>query len=126
VCHAQQPSPFRAPNNVFRYTTEELLSITAQYANDKEAADPLPVSGGREVTLCSSKAVPSNVVIPDAMGDTKRRKWHPEWVAAGADYDDNNDKKVDDSNMECVMTADRPLQETPRGGLPKPHVPHQA
>jgi hypothetical protein len=72
VCDVQQPSPFQAQNNVFRYTTEELLSITAQYANGKEAADPLPISGGREVALCSSKAMPSNVVIPDAMGDTKR------------------------------------------------------
>jgi hypothetical protein len=54
----QQLLPFLAPNEVFWYTTEELLSITTQYATNKEAAKPLPIPGGREV-------VPSNIAIQD-------------------------------------------------------------
>jgi hypothetical protein len=105
---SQQPPPFWTPNDVVRYNTEELLSITAQYATNKEAARPLPIPGGREAVLNSNKAVSSSITVPatkkDAKSGKKRQKWRPQWVAATADYD-NDDKKADNSDMECVRTA---------------------
>jgi hypothetical protein len=72
ACDNRRPSEHRT--TLFRYTTEELLSITAQYAINKEATKPLPISGDREAVPCSNKAAPSNVVIQDIKGGKKRRK----------------------------------------------------
>jgi hypothetical protein len=65
----QQLPPFRAPNNISKYTTKELCSITTQYATSKGAAKPLPISGHREAVPSSSNVTPSNVIIQDAKKD---------------------------------------------------------
>jgi hypothetical protein len=52
---AQEQLPFRAPNIIFRYTTEELPSLAAQYTTSKGAATPLHVAGDREAALAVAK-----------------------------------------------------------------------
>jgi hypothetical protein len=47
VCDVQKRPCFHAPNDIARYTIEELLDITAHYATDEEATGPLPVLGDR-------------------------------------------------------------------------------
>jgi hypothetical protein len=59
----QQLPPFLAPNDIIRYTLEELLSIAAQYTTNKEVAGPLPVLGGREAVPGNSKVAPSSIAI---------------------------------------------------------------
>jgi hypothetical protein len=97
MCDARQPPSFRALNDIFRYTTKELLNITAQYATSKKAAPS------------SSKAAPSNITAQDAMKDAKggkkRRKQRPQWVATVVDYDSNDNEKANGSNKEHVTTA---------------------
>jgi hypothetical protein len=70
----QQLPPFLAPNDIIRYTLEELLSITAQYTINKEVAGPLPVPGGREAVPGNSKAAPSSIAIQGAKKDAKGGK----------------------------------------------------
>jgi hypothetical protein len=70
MCGNRRPSGHQ--NDILRYTTKELLSLTNHYANCKEAADSLPVSGGREAVSGSSKAVQSNATLQDAKGGKKR------------------------------------------------------
>jgi hypothetical protein len=73
--NAQLPPPFRAPNDFFKYTTEELLSLATQYTTSKEAVRPLPVRGGREVVpSSSSKVAPSSIIIQVAKKDIKGGK----------------------------------------------------
>jgi hypothetical protein len=43
VHYAQQLSSFWAPDDVVRYTTEELLVIAGQYTIIEEVIDPHPV-----------------------------------------------------------------------------------
>jgi hypothetical protein len=109
MCDARQPPSFRALNDIFRYTTKELLNITAQYATSKKAAKALLVPSGREAAPNSSKAAPSNITAQDAMKDAKggkkRRKQRPQWVATVVDYDSNDNEKANDSNKEHVTTA---------------------
>jgi hypothetical protein len=68
-------------NNVFKYTTEELLSIAIQYATIKEATKLLPIPGSREATLDSSNLALFDAIIQDAksgaMGGKKSHKWCP-------------------------------------------------
>jgi hypothetical protein len=45
------------------YTIEEFHSITTQNVTNKEAAELLPVSSGREVTPGSSNMAPFDVTI---------------------------------------------------------------
>jgi hypothetical protein len=59
VRDAQQPPRFRTPNDIVRYTTEELLDITAHHATNKEAVGPLLVPSGRETVPSSNRAVSS-------------------------------------------------------------------
>jgi hypothetical protein len=40
-------TPFQAPNDIVKYTTNELLDISALYTNNEEAVRPLLVPGGR-------------------------------------------------------------------------------
>jgi Fe-S-cluster formation regulator IscX/YfhJ len=108
--NAQEPLPFRAPNDIFRYTTKELLNITPQFTTNKVAAGPLTILGSREAVPSSSRAASSSIAIRGtkkyAKGGKKRREWHPQpqWVAATTDYDDD-DKHADNSIMECIVTA---------------------
>jgi hypothetical protein len=109
VRDAEQPPPFRAPNDVFRYTTKKLFSIAAQYTTSKQAAEPLPALSNREMTPGNSKMMSSNITIQDAKKDARggKNRWkrHPWWVAAAADYDDNDDKKADGFDMGCITAA---------------------
>jgi hypothetical protein len=54
VCDVWLPPHFRAPNDVVRYTTKELLDITAQYATDEEATGDVLDVGSREARGHSS------------------------------------------------------------------------
>jgi hypothetical protein len=86
-----------------------MLCLTAQYATNKEVATPLPVLGGREAVPDSSKVVPSNIAVQGAKKDVKggknRQKWRPQWVATIANYNDDDDKYADNSDMAHVVTA---------------------
>jgi hypothetical protein len=109
------PPCFCAPNDITRYTTEELLDIIAQYATNEEAAGATLVSGVMEVVPGSSRAMPSNIVVQgtekDAKGgDKKRQKWRARWVTVASDCNDNDDKKVKDSDKEFVMVAERGIK----------------
>jgi hypothetical protein len=79
--NVQQPPHFQAPHDIFRYTTEKLLSLAAQYTTSKEVAGPPPVLGGREAAPSSTKVTPSSIAIQgtnkDVKGGKKRRKWFP-------------------------------------------------
>jgi hypothetical protein len=77
VHNTHPPPPFRAPNDFFRYTTEGILNLAAQYATNKEATRPLPILGGKETTPDSSKAVPSSIIIQGVMKDVKgsKKRW---------------------------------------------------
>jgi hypothetical protein len=81
VPNTQQPPPFWVLNDIFRYTTEELFSIVAQYATRKEAARPHPVLGSREAVPGSNKVASSSIAVQgarkDAKGGKKRWKCHP-------------------------------------------------
>jgi hypothetical protein len=83
--------------------------MAIQYATNKEAAEPLPIPSGREVVPSSSKAAPSIIVIQgakkDAKGSKKRWKQHPQWVAATADYDDYDNNKAGNSDIQCITTT---------------------
>jgi hypothetical protein len=68
---------FRAPNDVVRDTTNELLNIAAQHASNEETAGVVLVLGDMDVNPGSSRAMPSNVTIQGAKGARKRRKRHP-------------------------------------------------
>jgi hypothetical protein len=67
VHDVQQQPHFWAPNVIIRYTIEELLDITAKYAINEEAAEPLPVLG-------NSRAVLSGKAIQDAKKTAKGGK----------------------------------------------------
>jgi hypothetical protein len=86
---------FRVVNDFFRYTTEELLSLTVKYTISKEAA--------------------SQGIVKDVMGGKKRWKRRPQWAVAttGRD-DDNNTKQADNSNMERIMTVGRSVKRHAR------------
>jgi hypothetical protein len=84
VHHALEPLHFRAPNDIVRYTTDELLDIAAQYDTNEEAAGPLPILGGRDAVLSSSQMTQSGLAVhctkKDVKGNKKRRKHRPQWV----------------------------------------------
>jgi hypothetical protein len=121
VHDAQQQPPFWAPNDIFRYTTEELLGITTQYATSKEACERIPVQGSREAVPDSNKAMPYNAAVQnskkDAKGGKKRRKRCPQGVTTVADNDNNNDMKVDDIDMKCITTAVRNCKRQARPSI---------
>jgi hypothetical protein len=81
VCDVQQPLPFWALNNIFRYTTEELCNIAGQYVMRKETAKLLPIPGSKEATPCSNNMAPSAAAVQNAKkgikGGKKRRKRCP-------------------------------------------------
>jgi hypothetical protein len=58
------------------------------------------------------------------MGGKKRHKQHPQGATTTVDYDDGSGRNACSSGMGCIVTAVH--REAPRGGLPKPRVPHQA
>jgi hypothetical protein len=91
---AEQPPPFQALNDIFRYTTEELCSVAAQYATSNEAAELHPAPGSREVTPNNSKE-----------GGKKRRKQCPQWVTVTTDYNDSIHEKADGSGVGHVETT---------------------
>jgi hypothetical protein len=109
VRDVQQPPYFRAPNDVVRYTTEELLDIAAQYAANEEVAGTPPIPGGRKPIHDSRRAAPSNIVIQgakkDAKGSKKRQKRCPQWIAVTAGYGDDDGKKEDSSDKEYITAA---------------------
>jgi hypothetical protein len=91
----------RANNDIFRYTIEELCSITTTYTTTSEAAGFHHPPGSREVA--------SDVAIHSARegteGDKRRRKQRPQGATTMADYDDNDNGKAGGSGMGHVMTA---------------------
>jgi hypothetical protein len=70
--------PFQAPNNIFRYTTEEPHGVTAQHATSDEAAKLCPAPCSRKATPSSGKEASSDIAIQDievgTKGDKKRHK----------------------------------------------------
>jgi hypothetical protein len=109
VHDAQQPPSFHALNDIFRYTTEELRSITTQYAIGNEATKLCPGLGSWAVTPRSDKEAPSDVAIhdtkKDAKGGKKRRKQRPQWVTVMTNCDDGNDEKADGSDLGYIGTT---------------------
>jgi hypothetical protein len=59
---------------IFRYTTEELRSITTPYATINEAAELHLTQGSREATSSIYKETPSIVAIHSANDGTKGGK----------------------------------------------------
>jgi hypothetical protein len=106
----RQPPWFRASNNVIKYTTEELLNI----ATNEEVAEPLLVPSGREAIPSSSWVAPPSIAIQgakkEAKGDMKRQKQCYWWVAVVADYNDDDEKKADNSYREYVMAVGRSMK----------------
>jgi hypothetical protein len=53
--------------------------------------------------------VPSNITVQGAKKDTKdgkkRLRQHPQWVAAMAGYNNNDDKKADVSDKEYIVAT---------------------
>jgi hypothetical protein len=78
----------RAPNNIIRYTTNELLDIAIQDAIDQEVVRTVLVLGGREAVLDSSRDAPSNIIVQGSKegtkGGKKRQKQRTQWVAVMA------------------------------------------
>jgi hypothetical protein len=98
----QQPPPFQAPNNIFRYTTEELRSVAAHYATiNKVATLRSTPSRGKEVL--------SDIAIHDAeevaKGGKKRHKQHPQWATTAVSHDGGNDEKAGRSDVGRVVTT---------------------
>jgi hypothetical protein len=96
-------------NYIFRYTINELHSMATQYISNMEAAEFLPVPGSKEATLDNSNVAPSEASVQDAKssakGSKKRFKRCPKWITTKADYDDDNNKKIDSSDLGCVAPA---------------------
>jgi hypothetical protein len=89
-----------------RYTTEELLDITAQYATEEDAVGVVYAPGDKEEVPGSNWVVPSNITIQGTKKGTKGgRKRCPRWFADAISYDD--DKKADDSDKEYIMAAEQ-------------------
>jgi hypothetical protein len=61
LCDAWFPQHIQALNNVIRYTTEELLDITAQHAPGEEVVGDVLVPGDWEAVLDICWVAPSNV-----------------------------------------------------------------
>jgi hypothetical protein len=74
VHDTRQPPHYWAKNNIVRYTPEELLNITAQYASNEVVAGPLLVPSIREADPGSSQAMPSSIVIQGVKKDAKGSK----------------------------------------------------
>jgi hypothetical protein len=74
VHDTQQPPPYQAPSDIFRYTTEELRSIAAQYATGNETMKLCPTPSSREATSSSSKEASFDVTVHDAKEGTKGGK----------------------------------------------------
>jgi hypothetical protein len=68
-------------SNIFRYTTNELCSVTTQYATGNETTELCPAPSSREATLSSGKEVTFDVTVHDAKEGAKcskkRHKQHP-------------------------------------------------
>jgi hypothetical protein len=110
VRNAQQLTPCRALNDVIKYTTKALLGIATQHATMEEATKPPPILGSRGAVPSSSKAAPSGITIQGIKGSKKRQKRRPQWVIVVANYNDDDGKKTDGSDMEYVMTIGRSVK----------------
>jgi hypothetical protein len=90
---------------IFRYTAEELCSVTTEYDTSNEAAKLCPTLGSREATPSSDKEAPSDIVTHNtkegAKGRKKRHKQHPQGATTITDYDDGNVKKTGGSDVGC-------------------------
>jgi hypothetical protein len=103
---------FWAPNDVFRYTTMELLDIAAQCTRDEEVAGAVLILSDWEAVQGISRVVPFDVtdqgVKKCAKGRKKRQKQHPRWFAVATSCnDDDNNETVDGSDKEFIMVVGR-------------------
>jgi hypothetical protein len=101
-----EPMPGQAQQH-FRYTTEELHSITTQSAASDEMTKLCSAPSSRKATPSSCKEAPSDIDVQDTKGGKKRCKQCPQWVIATADYDGGNNEKVGNFGMGCITTAAR-------------------
>jgi hypothetical protein len=86
------------PNNdIFRYTIEELRSVTTTYTTSSEAARFHHPPGSREATPSCGRELPSDVAIHSTRegteGDKRRRKKRPQGATTMADYDDSDNRE---------------------------------
>jgi hypothetical protein len=99
----------RANSDIFRYTIEELCSITTTYTTNSEAAGFHHPPGSKEATLSYGREVASDVASHSARegteGNKRRRKQRPQGATTMADYDDSDNGKAGGSGMGHVMTA---------------------
>jgi hypothetical protein len=120
---ARLPPWLRAPNNIVRYTTNELLDNAIQDATNEEAVRTVLVLGGWEAVPHSSRDAPSNIIVQGSKkgtkGGKKRQKWHTRWVAVMVGYNDDDDKKVDGFKKEYAMAAEHGIKRQAR--LPIDH-----
>jgi hypothetical protein len=95
--------------DIFRYTIEELRSITNQYTTSNEVAALHPAQGSREVTPRSSKETMSGVAVYStkvgAKGGKKRHKQYPLGATTTADRDDGSYGKAGGSSARRITTA---------------------
>jgi hypothetical protein len=85
-------------DNLFRYATKELRSITTPYTTNNEMAELHLVPGSREATPSSGKEKPSDVAIHSAKEGAKNGrkslKHRPQGTTTMTDLDDGDDGKV--------------------------------
>jgi hypothetical protein len=93
----------KAPNDIFRYITEELCSVATQYTTSNEVAELRPAPGIREAAPSSGKEASSDVAIHDdnegAKG-SKKCKQCPQRVTTTAD-DDGESRR-----LQCGVRRD--------------------
>jgi hypothetical protein len=102
---AQQPPPFQAPRDIFRYTTMELRSVITQYTPGNEMTELHPAPCSREANLSSGKEVSFDITVHDANSGKKRHKQHPQRVMTAAGYDGGNNKEAGGSGVGHIATA---------------------
>jgi hypothetical protein len=93
-------------SDIFRYTTEELYSVTTQYATSSKAAKFCLPHGSMQVTPSNDREALSDVAVQSASEGTKRwRKQRLQGAMTTADYNDDNNGKVGGSGKGPVMTV---------------------
>jgi hypothetical protein len=106
--HTQNPRQDEH-SDIFRYTIEELRSITNQYTTSNEVAALHPAQGSREATPRSSKELMSGVAVYStkvgAKGGKKRHKQYPLGATTTADRDDGSYGKAGGSSARRITTA---------------------
>jgi hypothetical protein len=96
-------------SDIFRYITEELYIIAAQYTTSNKVTEfHLPL-GSREVTPSSGREAPSDITVQSAWegvkGAKRRCKQSPQGAMTTTNYDDDNNGKADGSDMGRVTTV---------------------